>query len=105
MNGAQGNSKPKLQTGQVVTTVGVSKFMATSLEFCKFINESLQRYLKADWGDCDEEDRERCNAALTEGGMLMGVYNNKNSASLPETIWIITEWDRSVTTILLPEEY
>jgi hypothetical protein len=60
----------------------------------------LRRHITGDWGDVGPEDRALNDEALADGGRLMSVYK------LPAvTVWIITEWDRSVTTILLPEDY
>jgi hypothetical protein len=55
-----------------------------------------------DWGDVDTEEKAANDRAVKEGGRLVSCYH------LPRTgkaIWIITDADRSVTTVLLPEEY
>ena len=62
---------------------------------------ALQRHANGDWGDVCDEDRESNEEALIHGSRLMSVY----SSSIGTTFWIITEWDRSVTTVLLPEDY
>ena len=49
----------------------------------------------------DEEDRAENELSLENGYRLLSAYTVSTGAK----IWIITEWDRSVTTILLPEEY
>jgi hypothetical protein len=61
----------------------------------------LARHLNGDWGDVDAHDREQNDAALHFGGRLMGQYQDPKGT----TFWIITEADRSVTTVLLPEDY
>ena len=61
----------------------------------------LCRYQRGDWVNLDEEDRGSNEQALVEGNRLLSVYTARNG----RRFWIITEWDRSVTTILLPEEY
>ncbi len=63
--------------------------------------EGLRRHAVGDWGDLCEEDREANNRALYEGTRLLSAY--KSTAGLK--YWIITEADRSATTILLPEDY
>ena len=63
--------------------------------------ELLARHFCGDWGDVCDEDRGVNESALANGQRLMSVYKSSDH----ETIWIITEWDRSVTTILLPDEY
>lgn len=61
---------------------------------------ALGRHLSGDWGDIDPEDRGVNEQALIAGERLLSSYNIRD-----ERLWIITEWDRSVTTLLLPEEY
>ena len=59
------------------------------------------RHLNGDWGDLDQEDKLANERALRDGERILSAYNLPSG----ERIWIITEWDRSATTILLPEEY
>lgn len=61
---------------------------------------ALNRHLKGDWGDLDDEDKAANDRALEDGTRLFSSYNLPGGK-----IWIITEADRSATTILLPEEY
>lgn len=61
----------------------------------------LARHAIGDWGDVSEEDRLENQHGLDHGLRLMSVYTTSTGA----TFWIITEWDRSVTTILMPDEY
>jgi hypothetical protein len=62
----------------------------------------FQRHAQGDWGDVCEEDWALNDLALADGdGRIFSSYE------LPESgkVWVITEADRSVTTLLLPEEY
>ncbi len=59
------------------------------------------RHVSGDWGDICAEDRQANADALHYGYRLMSVYE----LSKTERLWIITEADRSSTTLLLPEEY
>jgi hypothetical protein len=59
------------------------------------------RHAAGDWGDLSGEDMRANAEALKEGTRLLSAYQLKDGRKL----WIITEWDRSVTTALLPEEY
>lgn len=62
----------------------------------------LRRHLGGDWGDLDEGDRRQNDAALASGeDRLFSSYQVDRDLKL----WFITEWDRSVTTMLLPDEY
>ena len=60
----------------------------------------LRRHHSGDWGDLCEHDRQQNEFALEHGSRLFSVYEVRN-----QKIWIITEADRSSTTILLPSEY
>ncbi len=62
---------------------------------------ALRRHALRDWGDVCEDDRLANEEALEEGNRLLSVYYSSEG----EKFWIITEWDRSATTVLLPEEY
>jgi len=65
------------------------------------IMTALLRHLTGDWGDVDEHDREENELSLTEGFRLLSVYRSAKGVKF----WIITEADRSATTVLLPEDY
>ena len=62
---------------------------------------NLVRHMNGDWGDLVESDREQNDKAVDNGGRLMSRYSTRSGT----VFWIITEYDRSVTTILLPLEY
>ena len=85
---------------------GVYDLACENQEFAKFIQKSLNRHVKRDWGDVDDEDKETNDQALKERTRLLSAYNDdrfpKNGVA---PIWIITEADRSATTILFPDEY
>ena len=72
----------------------------------------LQRHLQGDWGELDPEDIEANEEALREGYRLLSCYRLPLQSDANETgttegvkVWIITEADRSITTLLLPEDY
>jgi len=90
-------SKAKFKLGQVVSTPGaLQKFGSEQLSV------HLARHARADWGDMDDEDIATNNDALANNdGRLFSSYAMPHG----ERLWIITEWDRSVTTFLLPSEY
>jgi len=62
---------------------------------------SLHRHVSGDWGDCDPEDAGQNNIAVDSGLRIFSVYHDREQVRF----WIITEADRSATTILLPEDY
>lgn len=65
------------------------------------IETGLARHAVGDWGDLCAEDCRENERGLREGLRLLSAYNAGNGVRF----WIITEWDRSVTTVLLPEDY
>lgn len=84
--------------GRTVATPGaleaLEKASQTPTEF-------LSRHVSGDWGTLPPEDAQANKDALAGGGRLFSAYLLNNGTK----IWVITEWDRSVTTILLPAEY
>lgn len=90
-----------LQIGKLVMTKGVHTKTLEDPAFNNFVVESLTKYIQCDWGDTCEEDAKRNDESAKNGERVFAVYKHIRG----ETIWIITEWDRSVTTILFPSEY
>lgn len=90
----------KFDLGSLVMTRGVHDKFESDFNFMKFVMDSFARYRKGDWGNLSKEDIQQNERALKDGLRLIGSYDNG-----PDRIWIITEWDRSVTTILFPYEY
>ncbi len=62
---------------------------------------ALSRHVRGDWGNLDPEDRNANERALRNGGRLFSAYCSTQGVKF----WIITEADRSATTVLLPEDY
>jgi hypothetical protein len=92
----------KFKFGKLMMTRGVNDKVAEDAQFAKFVTDSLKRHLRGDWGEMSKEDEDENALALKEGGLrLFSAYESPN---LPK-IWIITEADRSSTTILFPDEY
>ena len=61
----------------------------------------LARHARGDWGDLSDDDRNENHVALGQGLRLFSVYTDRGGVKF----WIITEADRSATTVLLPEDY
>jgi len=91
-------TRPLFALGQVVATPGALSAME---EISISPQELIHRHVTGDWGDLDAEDRQQNLLALRSGLRIFSSY--KIGASVK--IWIITEADRSSTTLLLPEEY
>jgi hypothetical protein len=89
----------RFDPGQIVMTHGVSELVQQGR---LNPNVYLRRHLGGDWGDLDDCDRRQNDAALKSGeDRLFSSYEVGPSLK----VWVITEWDRSVTTVLLPSEY
>jgi len=91
----------KFQTGRLVMTAGVAELGTSNDSFAHFVRKSLQRHSQGDWGDLSDQDKQENEYALGKQLRLFSVYEHNG---LPK-IWIITEADRSVTTVLFPDEY
>ncbi|MBQ8132893.1 MAG: hypothetical protein IJ192_00530 [Clostridia bacterium] len=94
----------KFEHGRMVATRAVHDRAQKDEKFKAFVTLSLGRHLRCDWGDLDPEDAELNEKALESGEDRLFsayIYNKETN----EKIWIITEWDRSVTTILFPSDY
>lgn len=89
--------------GQLVATRGVADKMAESALFSEHVRQALHKYVQCDWGDTCEEDKQLNDEALICGDRILAVY--KHATHEDWRIWIITEWDRSATTVLFPSEY
>ena len=95
------NSKiSHLNIGQVLVTRGVLEFVTKNKQSSSFVEESLERYRKGDWGEVNYEERQLNNLSKHQGQRLVSAYQKDD---LPE-IWITTTADRSYTMIMLPSE-
>ena len=94
--------KKTVELGHVYVTQGIDELQTSDLSFAKFVAKCLIRHQSGDWGDLCKEDKELNEYALESGeDRLFSKYEYNGTIS----IYIITEWDRSATTILFPEEY
>ena len=84
--------------GRIVATPGALEVLASEEPLAL-----LRRHQSGDWGDVGPEDWKMNDRDLREGERLFSVYELDGARGL--RVYVITEWDRSATTILLPEEY
>ena len=90
-----------MKLGKTVMTRGISNKIADNEQFAKQVTYFMGLYITGDWGDTSEDDKEMNDENLKSGtGSLMGAYETCEGR-----IWIMTEHDRSATTILFPSEY
>lgn len=88
-------SASKFPLGQLVITANAAARLDTAA-----VHEGLRRHASGDWGDVCPEDASENELSLKEGFRLLSVYGTGE-----RRFWIITEADRSVTTVLMPEDY
>ena len=88
------------QLGRVVWTRYINDCVAENALFAEFVLDSLKRHANCDWGELSDEDTKENDFSLDKHLRLFSVYKNDKFV-----IWVITEADRSVTTILFPSEY
>ena len=98
---------PRFDLGQLCQTPGAQEVLQR-YQVNPF--QLIGRHVRGDWGDVCEEDARANEDALREGARVLSAYTLPPLSSEAETlrptkVWLITEADRSVTTILLPEEY
>lgn len=87
---------PPVPLGRMVTTPAV-------LEAVPFVEivAAMERHKRHDWGTICKADWEKNDQALKNGERILSAYRAQNGTKF----WIITECDRSCTTVLLPSEY
>jgi hypothetical protein len=97
-NTRQKSSVTRFALGQTYMTPGAEEALMiagqTGIEF-------LRRHMSGDWSELSDEDVRENELSLREGFRVLSTYRTVKGQKL----WIITEADRSATTILLPSEY
>lgn len=89
---------PLFPLGQIVATPGALAALETAgQDACEF----LRRHACGDWGTVSEDDRKENDFSVTRSLRILSAYQLTTS----ERLWVITEADRSSTTLLLPSEY
>lgn len=100
------HSKALFSIGQLLSTPGALAAVTEEaskrhIEEMHVISSLVLSHMTGDWGEVDDEDKELNNQSVKNGTRILSAY----TLSTGVKVWIITEADRSVTTILLPEEY
>jgi hypothetical protein len=93
---AESTDGPQFSLGRLVMTPGAREAL-TKVD----ITAPLYSHVRGDWGDVCREDWEENDLSLREGYRLLSVYQTADGTKY----WVITEVDRSATTLLLPHEY
>jgi len=90
---------PKFPLGRIYTTPGVLATVGQAA-----VLPLIRRHVTGDWGEMDAEDRAANEHALATGERIFSAYT-VGEGDDTVVVWVITEADRSATTVLLPEEY
>ena len=90
----------KFPLGKLVWTRYINDCVLENTQFAKFVTDSLARHCMGDWGEITESDKVENDFSLDKHLRLFSVYKKDKFV-----IWVITEADRSVTTVLFPAEY
>ena len=97
----RGGLDMKFSLGRFVMTNGIWDKAENDKKFTSELNETFRKYVNCDWGDTCKSDWKMNDDAVKNGNdRIFAVYKTSQG-----DIWIITEWDRSATTILFPDEY
>jgi hypothetical protein len=94
----QQKKQSAFELGQIVATPGALVALAKAGQEPA---EFLARHASCEWGDLSSEDKKENDHSLERGFRLLSSYRTNAG----DRIWIITEADRSATTLLLPDEY
>lgn len=94
----QNSKQPAFELGQIVATPGA---LAALKKAGQPVGEFLTRHVNREWGEVPDEDRKENEYSLEHGFRLLSAHRTNGG----DRLWIITESDRSLTTLLLPEEY
>ena len=102
MNESKNETKaPRLELGRLMQTRGINSASEESSDFYKEVVVAFNRYTRGDWGEmCDEDKALNDEAVRTGGDRVLAAYETSKGK-----IYIITEYDRSATTILFADEY
>ena len=96
--------QPLFPLGKCYMTSGINTLVEQQ---ALAVHDYLNRHQRGDWGNLTKEDVTENETSLQQGFRIFSAYNveAKNAGSHSIKIWIITEADRSTTTVMLPEEY
>ena len=101
-------TKTSFPLGQLLHTASINEAAKENSTFALFLMQCINRHQNNDWGDCCETDWKANDSAILNEDRILSVYHlpqDLKHLHRDEKIWIITERDRSYTTILLPSEY
>ena len=93
-----GCAKPLFPLGRILATPGAIDTLTRANQCPQYF---LNRHMRGDWGELENEGEAENAYSLQRGFRILSSY----ITAAGEKLWVITEADRSATTLLLPEEY
>lgn len=90
----------KFNLGSLVMTVGIDDAIHQDKNYLTELLNCLRKYIKCDWGDLGEYDKRANDIAIKNGDRIFASYKTSKGK-----VYVITEWDRSCTTLLFANEY
>lgn len=93
------HGQARFPLGRILATPGAADALGRAEVTAR---DLLLRHMAGDWGDLTEDDRAENELSLREGFRILSAYELPGTG---EKVWLITEADRSATTLLLPSEY
>ncbi len=97
-----GSKTKKFKLGSICLSRGVFDECNNIAGFYDFVTDSIEKHSLGNWGDLSEIDKRENEFSLDKHLRILSAYHSHNSG---KKIWVITEADRSMTTVLFPEEY
>lgn len=96
-------SKTLFPLGKVQMTPGAREVLSAEIAkgYINIVIDLLRRHCTGDWSEMEQEDQEENRFSVANDCRVFSAYKLSDDTK----IWVITEWDRSYTTLLLPEEY
>jgi predicted transcriptional regulator len=91
----------EMNIGHILVTGGIAELARDNKRFASFVQTSLDRYRRGDWGEMTEGDKQLNDISEETGRLVLASYE---ADILPE-IWIMTSPDRTYSTVMLPDEY
>jgi len=103
-------TRPILKLGrQVVTSRAITALESARYDWQWYVAQLLYKHARGDWGNVCPEDKTSNDEAARNGGRVISSYKvdpfGSDSGHGSNALWVITEADRSTTTVLLAEEY
>jgi len=96
-----GARKPKFKMGDVVITEEIDRLIKSFPKFKNYVCKCVERHSECDWGNMEEAEKKENRFAIKHGERIFSAYKSDRYPN----IFVVTERDRSITTVLCAEEW